>query len=174
MFPALPHVCPPQAKQYDEVVETYRSSMYALRRLILQGSNQQRTQVWGGGEGEGRGKGRGAGGWRERSAHRWGHGREGGRVVQSGRRGEEEAKQCTQAPHPTGIKPTAPSGVWGEGGRGEERGAGREEQCTQLGEEGRGEEEQSREGQSSAPRRSSCRDQTSSPLRWGQGRGVGR
>ena len=36
---------PPQTKRYDEVIEEYRRSIYSLRRLILQGSAQQRTQV---------------------------------------------------------------------------------------------------------------------------------
>ena len=41
-----------QTKRYDEVIEEYRHSIYSLRRLILQGTAQQRTQVcvWGGGE----------------------------------------------------------------------------------------------------------------------------
>ena len=34
-----------QMKKYDEVIEDYRCSIYALRRLVLQGSAQQRTQV---------------------------------------------------------------------------------------------------------------------------------
>lgn len=32
-------------KKYDEVVEEYRRSAYTLRRLILTGTSQQRTQV---------------------------------------------------------------------------------------------------------------------------------
>ena len=34
-----------QTKQYDEVMEQYRSNMYALRRLVLKGTAQQRLQV---------------------------------------------------------------------------------------------------------------------------------
>ncbi|KAG1663910.1 hypothetical protein FOA52_002673 [Chlamydomonas sp. UWO 241] len=34
-----------EAKRYDEVVEEYRRSIYSLRRLMLRGSAQQRTQV---------------------------------------------------------------------------------------------------------------------------------
>ncbi|GAX81593.1 hypothetical protein CEUSTIGMA_g9021.t1 [Chlamydomonas eustigma] len=34
-----------ETKKYDEVIEEYRRSIYALRRLILQGTAQQRTQV---------------------------------------------------------------------------------------------------------------------------------
>lgn len=32
-------------KKYDEIVEEYRRSIYSLRRLVLHGSVQQRTQV---------------------------------------------------------------------------------------------------------------------------------
>eukprot|EP00955_Chlamydomonas_euryale_P080519 363431-Chlamydomonas_euryale.AAC.2 len=36
-----------ETKRYDEVVEDYRRSIYSLRRLLLRGTAQQRTQVWG-------------------------------------------------------------------------------------------------------------------------------
>ena len=35
----------PQMLRYDEVMEDYRRSVYTLRKLLLQGTQQQRTQV---------------------------------------------------------------------------------------------------------------------------------